>query len=323
MKSYEYKSKIANIIKDYLTLKNNMGIKAESSINVLINLDKFLYRKNYDLNNNSFEEYINSKNKNANNTRLNIMRIIRQLCIFNSQFSLDCFIPDSHQFPRYKRSTIQYIFSIQEIKQLINLSEQKIENIRKNEKHYNAHIAFILLYTTGLRIGELANLKVKDINFNENTISIINSKFGKSRILPLPKAQINEIKLHISYNRNIRKYSDENDPLIISCNYKGIKKYTTVGLYKLLKPYFIELGIETKEGKYPRIHDFRHTFAVHALIRWYENDENVQAKLPLLSAYMGHASYESTEYYLKFIEDLSSAANRRYENACSYIIGNK
>ena len=54
----------------------------------------------------------------------------------------------------------------------------------------------------------------------------------------------------------------------------------------------------TAAGRLPRVHDFRHTFAVHALLRWYREGEDVQAKLPLLSTYMGHVSIVSTAYYL-------------------------
>ena len=69
----------------------------------------------------------------------------------------------------------------------------------------------------------------------------------------------------------------------------------------------------TPEGQLPRIHDLRHTFAVHALLRWYHAGADVQAKLPMLATYMGHVSIVSTAYYLAFVEPLRTAASARFE----------
>jgi integrase len=63
----------------------------------------------------------------------------------------------------------------------------------------------------------------------------------------------------------------------------------------------------------PRIHDFRHSFAVNALLRWYRAGADVGAKLPLLATYLGHGSAVSTHYYLHFVEPLRNAASERFE----------
>jgi integrase len=70
----------------------------------------------------------------------------------------------------------------------------------------------------------------------------------------------------------------------------------------------------------PRVHDFRHTFAQHALLRWYRAGADVQAKLPLLATYMGHVSIASTEYYLKFIEPVGVSASERFARHCSGLV---
>jgi len=62
----------------------------------------------------------------------------------------------------------------------------------------------------------------------------------------------------------------------------------------------------------PRVHDFRHSFCVNALLRWYRSGVDVQAKLPYLTAYMGHVSIASTQYYLRFVNDLATAASDRF-----------
>jgi integrase len=70
--------------------------------------------------------------------------------------------------------------------------------------------------------------------------------------------------------------------------------------------------VQKPDGWLPRIHDFRHSFAVNAMLRWYRSGVEVQSKLPFLSAYMGHVSIVSTYYYLHFIEPLGSLASARF-----------
>jgi integrase len=78
--------------------------------------------------------------------------------------------------------------------------------------------------------------------------------------------------------------------------------------------------IATQTGRLPRVHDFRHTFAVQALLRWYGAGADVHAKLPLLATYMGHVSIVSTEYYLQFVEPLAAFASERFARHCGALV---
>ena len=106
---------------------------------------------------------------------------------------------------------------------------------------------------------------------------------------------------------------DTTSPLIL--NSRTSKAYTGSGFSGNFSALCRALKIFTRKGKTPRIHDFRHTFAVRVLEHWYQKREDVQAKLPFLSTYMGHVSINSTYYYLKFIKGVASEASTRfYEN---------
>jgi integrase/recombinase XerD len=96
--------------------------------------------------------------------------------------------------------------------------------------------------------------------------------------------------------------------------------YTSAGFWQIVHSLFEIADIRTTSGKLPRVHDLRHTFAVHALLRWYRDGVNVQAKLPILSTYMGHASVLNTQYYLRFIDDVASLASKRFEKHYSTIM---
>jgi integrase len=79
-------------------------------------------------------------------------------------------------------------------------------------------------------------------------------------------------------------------------------------------------GIQKNNGGRPRVHDFRHSFAVNALLRWYRAGADVEGKLPFLAAWLGHVSILSTYYYLHFIEDLRGAANHRFQEGYGHLI---
>ena len=87
-----------------------------------------------------------------------------------------------------------------------------------------------------------------------------------------------------------------------------------------MRALFRRTGVRTATGHLPRTHDFRHGFAVNALLRWYRAGLDVQTKLPFLATYMGHVSIVSTAYYLQFVEPLASAASARFADHCGALI---
>lgn len=91
-----------------------------------------------------------------------------------------------------------------------------------------------------------------------------------------------------------------------------MRGYSGFGFGRIYRTLAQRAGIYKADGQLPRVHDARHSFAINALLRWYRAGVDVQNKLPLLSAYMGHVSIASTQYYLRFVEPLASAASERF-----------
>ena len=87
-----------------------------------------------------------------------------------------------------------------------------------------------------------------------------------------------------------------------------------------MRALFRRADIRTATGHLPRTHDFRHAFAVNALLRWYRAGLDVQAKLPFLAVYMGHVSVVSTAHYLQFVEPLATAASARFADHCGDLV---
>ena len=93
---------------------------------------------------------------------------------------------------------------------------------------------------------------------------------------------------------------------------QGGRAYSAQSLANGLRPLLQQCSIVTRKGRLPRIHDFRFSFAVNALLRWYREGTDVRAKLPFLATYMGHVSVLSTHYYLQWVEPLRTAASERF-----------
>ena len=119
------------------------------------------------------------------------------------------------------------------------------------------------------------------------------------------------VETYLRDHRVRRLLLSRETPLLCS-PYGGGKAYTENGLRTGINLLLNAIGVRTAAGRLPRVHDFRHTFAVHALLRWYRAGADVNAKLPFLATYMGHISIVSTQYYLQFVDPLAGLASNRF-----------
>lgn len=166
-----------------------------------------------------------------------------------------------------------------------------------------------LLYTTGIRIGEALALDVDDLDRDRAILLVRRGKFGKSRLLPL----------HASTAAAIQRYVDDplrplastpDAPIFVSSRRRRLE-YSAAR--SALRRAAKLAGVRDEKGRLPRLHDLRHTFAVHRLAAWYQAGRDVNALLPLLSTYMGHVDPKHTYEYLRSAELLFGEAARRFE----------
>jgi integrase len=167
-----------------------------------------------------------------------------------------------------------------------------------------------LLVVTGMRIGEAMRLDRDDIDWEEKALVVRGSKFGRSR----------EVVCHDSTIEALRAYSARRDQLCprpasasFFVSQRG-RRLTHHSIYATFHPLAGEAGLRQRpDGRPPRVHDLRHSFAVGTLLRWYRDGEDVQARLPLLSAYLGHIRPSSTFWYLTACPELLALAAERLE----------
>ena len=180
-------------------------------------------------------------------------------------------------------------------------------------------LAIVLLSPTKLRRGELTRLTVGDYDLPHRTLAIRESKFHKSRLVPVSADTAHEIEHLIAVRGRWRLPVGADSPLLWH-RHPPTGGYSGGGLGGAMRALFRRAGVQTATGHLPRTHDFRHGFAVNALLRWYRAGLDVQSKLPFLAAYMGHVSIVSTAYYLQFVEPLAVAASALFADRCGALI---
>jgi integrase len=180
-------------------------------------------------------------------------------------------------------------------------------------------IALVLLHTTGLRLGELLRLRLDDVDLDTGVLHIRDSKFHRSRWVPLSPSAQSELRKYLKSRQ--RRGADGGGGAPLLCNRgHGWRPYSPNGMYEALRALFASAGLCTHDGRCPRVQDLRHGFAVEALRRWYAEGADVQVNLPKLSLYMGHVSIESTTYYLRWMPEVIALASQRFERHCSILL---
>jgi len=306
-----FHSSVAAELVDYISLKQALGRCFLSESIILSYLDLFLCElgtPSADLTAETFRQWCQTMESVSSTTKLTRMHVVRNFCLYRRRTAPACFVPDPTQFPKAGAVPRPYIFSDIEVARLLHHSDSMPVAVRSPLRRASTRLAIVLLYTTGLRRGELLRLTRADYKAAEQTFTIHSSKFCKSRILPLPTDVAMEVERFLKKHKSVRPRLSEDSPLILNpcC---GGRAYSGTQLRKNLHILFNLVGIKKPDGRLPRIHDFRFSFAVNVLLRWYRSGVNVQAKLPFLAAYMGHVSVLSTYYYMRLIEPLATLAS--------------
>ncbi len=208
----------------------------------------------------------------------------------------------------YSGSAKPYIYSDTEVQALITaaLTLEPADKLRR----WTYHCLFGLLSVTGLRITEALTMKCQDVDLENSILTIRDTKFGKSRYIPI----------HGSTRQILSEYARRRDEMINpSCSdyflvaERGGRLFPTY-VYPLFLRLSRQIGLRgSNDSKGPRLHDFRHSFAVNTLLRWYKTGEKVEILLPKLSTYLGHSCIRDTYWYLSACPELMDLAAQRLE----------
>lgn len=173
------------------------------------------------------------------------------------------------------------------------------------------YFLILLPYTTGIRISEALRLRDSDIDWKNKVLYIRETKFFKSRLVPLSNSMMKQLEDYIQLC--LRSHIITNSQSFVFQNPYRQGSYSHKIIQETFRNLLVRLGLKPPHGRDgPRIHDLRHTFAVHRLEEWYRKGKNVQSKLGLLSTYMGHVSIASTQQYLTMTPELLQEVSQRF-----------
>jgi integrase/recombinase XerD len=215
-------------------------------------------------------------------------------------------IPPAGLLPGRTRRAVPYLYSEADITALAGAASQ----LNPAWKAMTMQTLIGLLFATGIRLGEALSLERGDLNPDAGVLTIRQAKFRKPRQLPLHPSAMAALAGYAARRDKLRP-RPATTAFFVSTTGAHLARTTAQETFRRL---LRETGIYQRAGGLrPRIHDARHTFAVTTLLGWYREGADVQARLPLLSTWLGHADPRHTYWYLSAAPELLALAGERLE----------
>jgi integrase/recombinase XerD len=203
-----------------------------------------------------------------------------------------------------------YVYSTEELRRLVEATTTlRVGHIPSVAAMYRTLL--LLLYGSGMRIGEALGLTLQDIDIAEQIITVRDTKFFKTRLVPVGPKLTRELVGHIERRRQLPMPGGNQSPLFTTRDGRAWSYPRVVSLFQHVRRA-AEINCPVGEPRPPRLHDLRHTAAVHRLLAWYRSGQDVQRLLPQLATYLGHINIRSTQRYLQMTPDLVQEASQRF-----------
>lgn len=313
--NYEWKSEISALLQGYLTEKRMTGFKFKIQGRDLERFDDYFYRNGYSgirLTKPMTDKFIYGIDYEKASTHYRKEILINDFAEFLIRQGYTVYVPPVKSAPEKRCSHIPYIFSNEELKRLFLAIDQYPRTTQTNRNTIDP-VLFRLLYGSGLRVSEALNLQCKDIDFESGTITILHSKNNRDRLVPIAPSLVEKFRKLFS---ELHTFSEKSTYFFISPTGGRLDQST---VYCRFRDYLLMAEIShTKRG--PRVHDLRHVFAVHCLKKWVLSGGALTTIMPYLAAYMGHADFRGTQYYLRLTADLYPDIISRTEAEFGYVI---
>ncbi len=307
-------SVLGNMMAEHVTLMRNRGYKYTAQAMRLWRLDRFL-QLNPELQDQPLEVMLEhwsaaKTTRNHPNECEKLRRVLTK--ILRHQ---DPSIPPRRPDPRPEKEVARHwrkphIYTPSDVLRMLDIA-RSYPSPRSPLRPSAIYTMLLLAYCAGLRRSELARLDLGDVDFQGGTITIRQTKFYKTRILPLPDSVMVELR---SYKEARRRAGGSLDPRSgLFWHEERGDRYTKQAIAWLLVDVIRRAGLKPSRGRTgPRLHDLRHSMVVNRIIEWYEAGINPQDRLPFLATYLGHRDINSTLVYITVTQDLLHHANERF-----------
>jgi integrase/recombinase XerD len=305
-----FRSPLAFRLQAFLETRRAAGRNDAGSQKIIRYMDRFLMselKPGEPITRGIVERWFKSMEHLSPATRINRFPILRQFCLYLSHFDpRTCIIHRS--FVPHKTRPVPHIYTREEVRQIMATSRRI--GPAQGSRPLVLSTLVGLLYTTGLRVGEALKLTIGEVDLKRRLIHVRESKFKKSRYVPISPSTADQLAAYLRQLRKAGYPASPNSPFFVA---PGGSRYGKSAFARTFLEIVRKTGIRGPKGQRgPRVHDFRHTFAVNRLLAWHRQGPYLLAKLPLLSTYFGHTTVTHTEVYLHATAELLESVGKRF-----------
>jgi integrase/recombinase XerD len=303
---------LSGYIAQHIELRRSLGFILKGAEYALIEFDRYLagtFPEVKTVTRSMVTGYLQSLSGREMMTLRDRLTHLRQFCRFMFQLDPETYIPERSLVPHASITRLAHIYTDEEATKLIKaaLALPPLDSLRP---HTYATI-LALLWVSGIRISEALRLNLEDIDSERAVLYIRQSKFFKSRLVPLAPSSISALEEYRMRRTGYGHDEGPQAPFFVNLRGRRCNYYTVRPTFLVLSR---QLGLKTIQGRDPRLHDFRHTFATSYLSRVYETGKNPGAALPLLATYLGHANITNTQTYLHPDISLLEKSGQRFHD---------
>jgi site-specific recombinase XerD len=312
-----FQSVLAPFMEKFLQEKHASGYTYHEPARILRRLDDALVQEGLaarELPRSIARKWLAKKTHESARTQQQRITVVRHFSRFLLRLGHSAYVPDSTLAARNPSSFIPRMLSDEELRKFFQALDALEPTARSPLRHLVMPEVFRLLYACGFRVREVLRLRVRDVDLDRGIITVRQGKFCKDRWVPPALSLVNRLRKYAASFENRSP-----DAIFFPAPSGGPFSLRTV--YTLFRQLLLRCGIpHPGRGKGPRIHDFRHLFALHTLRRWYRDGEDLDAKLPLLATYLGHQHLSGTQRYLHLTAELFPEITARVDAAFGAVI---
>ena len=313
---------LGNTMAEHVRLVRSLGYRYDLNERMLLRFDRFL-QSHTELAGNTLNQLIEAwvQSDPSPNRRWEAKRVGQLMS--KAMRRLDpaaATLPMSIEMcgPAHRELRLPHVYSDEEIHRLLKTA-LAFPSPKAPLRPLSLYTMLVLAYCAGLRLGEIVRLTLADINLQDGTIEIRETKFFKHRRLPLAAGVIAALKNYLVAREQAGAPTSSDSSLF--WNQKFGRRYSYGGLCILLVEVLRRAGVKPATGRIgPRIHDLRHTMVGHRMREWYKEGINPQSRLPHLATYLGHKDIRSTLVYLNITPELLHAASERFRKNGAVIL---
>jgi integrase len=307
-----FSSNFKKDLESFVSQKRAVGFPYDTAERILGVFDRFALEKYPDecrLGRDMAMQWAEIRSNEHVNTLIHRITPLRQFAKYLLSIGIEAYvIPDG--VPAKGIRYVPHIYTKDELRLFFSVLDQFNYDSNSPARHLVAPVLFRLLYCCGLRSSEVTGLKVENVDLATGTLAILESKGHKDRIVMMSEDVLLLCRI---YHQRVNAIWPARTYFFP--NHRG-DRYSKGFLWYTFQKCWREADIGPVSGNSPRVHDFRHTFAVNRLNQWVKENKDLNAYLPYLSMYLGHEHLSETDYYLhlvpEFFPTFISASEQRF-----------